>query len=182
MPRIELRPGAAIGLAVLLCIDPAGLCAPFLLAAALHECGHLLALCLCRVQIYRLRIGAAGAVLDTAPRTPRTEVCCAAAGPAVNLLLWLFFRRISPLFALISLLLALWNLLPVFPLDGGRIAGVLFSKSAQMLEGLTLAAIACLAAAATAVLHMGLWPALLALILLAKLACARATKTEVTTL
>ena len=175
-PRIEVSPGAAVALAVLVCIDPAALCAPFLLAAAMHEGGHLAALRLCRVPVRRLHIGLGGAVLETGLRGAREEVLCAAAGPAVNLLLAAVLWRAQPVFALINLLLGAWNLLPVFPLDGGRIAGVLFSKGAQWLERLTFAFAVLAAAAATAVFHMGLWPVLLALCLLGRLACT--TKAE----
>ena len=159
--RVEIRPAAAAGLALLTALDPAGLCLPFLLAAALHEGGHLLCLRLCRVPLVRLRIGLLGAVLETGARSRREELCCAAAGPAVNLALGLLLGRIAPVFAWLNLLLALWNLLPVFPLDGGRVLSALLPRAAAAVEAAVLAALFLAAAVLTAVLHCGLWPALL---------------------
>lgn len=173
-PRVELSPGAAVGLAVLICLDPAELCLPFLIAAALHECGHLLALRLCRVPLRRLRIGMTGAVMETAVRSRREELLCAAAGPVVNLLLGALFWRVCPVFSMLNLLLAAWNLLPVSPLDGGRIVAAAAPRFAGAIEVIAIASLVLLAAAATAVFHLGLWPVLLALVLLGKLAHDRA--------
>ena len=88
-------------------------------SAAMHECGHLLALYLTGERVDSLRIGFFGAEIRTGPLPPDREMICAAAGPAVSLILWLF-HPVFPRMALCGLVQGLYNLLPVYPLDGGR--------------------------------------------------------------
>ena len=50
----------------------------------------------------------------------RQEIFCALAGPGMSVLACLALRSDFPTCAAISLLLGLFNALPVYPLDGGR--------------------------------------------------------------
>ena len=50
----------------------------------------------------------------------RQELLAALAGPLVNLVCGALFCMRSPAFAAYSLMLGIYNLLPVWPLDGGR--------------------------------------------------------------
>ncbi|MEI3065466.1 MAG: site-2 protease family protein [Oscillospiraceae bacterium] len=50
----------------------------------------------------------------------RQELLAALAGPLVNLVCGALFGMRSPAFAAYSLMLGIYNLLPVWPLDGGR--------------------------------------------------------------
>lgn len=88
-------------------------------AAVIHECCHLLALLAFRVQIFKIEIRAGGARIQTAPMTPGKEFLCAAAGPAGSFLCLLMFRHF-PLLALCGFMQGLYNLLPIYPMDGGR--------------------------------------------------------------
>ena len=99
-------------------------CAALLLAATLHECGHLLCLLLFRIPVIQLRFSPGGAVIRTNsaalsyPREAFLYLC----GPAANLcalMLSLFFH--SSFFWLLfaaNLICACYNLLPIPPLDG----------------------------------------------------------------
>lgn len=92
-----------------------------LLAAAVHELCHCAAITLCGGHVTALRICVGRTVMETTPLTPGRELLCALAGPAGSFLL-LFFAHRLPLTALLALVQGTFNLLPVYPLDGGRIA------------------------------------------------------------
>ena len=100
-----------------------------LVAAALHECGHILAAKLCRIPLVQMKLGIFGATLQTdrALCSYGKEIILAAAGPLTNLLCFALCRvadaksETAELFALASLVLAILNLLPISELDGGRI-------------------------------------------------------------
>ena len=108
----------------------------FLLAAALHEGGHLLAARWRGVPVRALSMTAFGCILDFVDEAlvrDRDLLWIAAAGPLCNLLFallcvtpWVGRWRGAALFGAEHLLLALFNLLPVFPLDGAVLcAGLL---------------------------------------------------------
>ncbi|MCD8353709.1 MAG: peptidase M50 [Clostridiales bacterium] len=98
-------------------------------AAALHEMGHVLCCRALGVPVRRLRLSLVGAELDLGGRcrSGAEECLVALAGPLVNLLTAAL--ALAPplpgqsnyLFAGASLMLALFNLLPILPLDGSRI-------------------------------------------------------------
>ena len=143
--------------------------APFLLSATVHELGHLLALRLCGAEIKVIRLRAFGTQIVTAPIAYRKEIAVAAAGPLTNLILLILSADKAPLLALVNLGLFGYNLLPIYPLDGGRILrsilSMLFPEHiVHILEktvgGLCVLTIGCMSWYLTCVWHAGLWPIL----------------------
>lgn len=166
-PRLELTPGAAAMAGLWLCLDPGGLCPLFFAAAAVHELGHLLCLRLCRVPVLRLRLSAAGAELETGPMPPRQALLCAAAGPGANLLAGAALLRCAPRFSLLCWMLAGFNLLPVWPLDGGRMIRCVLLARLPITQAEHISEIVSFAACAVLLLigvfltffrKSGLWP------------------------
>ena len=105
--------------------------AAVLLAAAMHEAGHLLALRCFRVPVEGLRLTAFGAVLyarGAGRLSYGRELLVTLAGPAVNFICAPLAAAAAArfgwewgwLFAGAHALLGVFNLLPVPPLDGGR--------------------------------------------------------------
>ena len=90
-----------------------------LLAAFVHELGHILAVRLCGGRVLGIRFMAFGARIEAAPMEPGRAAVCALAGPAagaVCILAWRWF----PELALAALVQTGFNLIPIYPLDGGR--------------------------------------------------------------
>ena len=114
----------------------------------LHELGHAWAARAFKIKTLDIVLSFFGGMarLERSPRTPLAEGAIAFAGPAVNIALaavcysveWLFFgddlsaptlsvTRLVHNLAIANLALAIFNLLPGYPLDGGLIARSLLS-------------------------------------------------------
>ena len=134
--QVRITPGFLFLAAFLFYQSTSSFLVTFLLAAALHEGGHLLAARWRGVPVRALSMTAFGCVLDFVDEVlvrDRDLLWIAAAGPLCNLLFallcvtpWVGRWRGAALFGAEHLLLALFNLLPVFPLDGAVLcAGLL---------------------------------------------------------
>ena len=111
---------ACLLMALLLLTVPLPWVGAALLAAAFHELCHWAALRCFGISVRRLQLGAGGAVMETDPMEPRQELWSAVAGPAGSLGLLLLIRH-CPRIAVCGGIQGIFNLLPVYPMDGGRI-------------------------------------------------------------
>ena len=114
-----LEPAFAIILAITFLIFPFKWVIAWLSACFVHELSHCIALNLCRCRIRSISVHPGGAYIATVPLTNKQELFCALAGPVGGLLPVMLFR-IFPRFAVCSVIHSCYNLLPVFPMDGGR--------------------------------------------------------------
>ena len=117
--EIDLRPGFCVFAIILAALDRAGSLLPIACAMLLHELGHMAAMLACGADIRRLTLRFADLRIDAAGLGYRQELLCALTGPLVNLACGLLCCR-AGVFAACSLVLGIYNLLPVLPLDGGR--------------------------------------------------------------
>lgn len=159
-----VRPSALLTPALfLLLTDTPILLAALLPAALLHELAHYAVLRLCGVRTARFTLTGLGASLYV-PELHRlsygAELLSAAAGPLMNLLLWVLLsltgREELTLFAGAQMVLGVLNLLPVRPMDGGRI---LWLATAYLTEPYTADRVAAAVglAASSALLALCLW-------------------------
>lgn len=117
---------------LLLYFDASGFLRLGLLAAVLHELGHIFVYCIQQRHLPVIEVTMTGFCMRTAGEklSPRQRLMLAAAGPAVNFALaGVWAVRLSQTttirgsaFWAANLLTGLFNLLPVPPLDGAQMA------------------------------------------------------------
>jgi Zn-dependent protease/CBS domain-containing protein len=128
----------------------AGFAAALFVCIALHELSHTVAARLLSVRVKDITLLPIGGVplLERVPEDPRRELWVALAGPAANVAIaavlygWLVFSRgpfVERLF-LANLALALFNLIPAFPLDGARVLRALLASRVAYASATRLAA------------------------------------------
>lgn len=173
-PQIKVRfgvaPTAFIILALMLLILPVKWIFAALVAALIHELSHAAAVSLCGGRINALELGSNGAIMEALPMNRGKELFCSLAGPLGGLIL-LLFARWFPRVAVCAAFQSFYNLLPVYPLDGGRAlrcgAQILFPKWAdricKFMEWFTLACVTALAVYACIWLKLGIMPVVMAL-------------------
>lgn len=132
MPKIKISISSLILIPIVL-LDPSGGIAAAVIAAVLHELGHLTMIYLFKIGVKELRITPYGLIIQTSRRyrsfTEETAVNCA--GCAVNFIIFLLFSRTSGFLhslAYASAVLGTLNALPVLSLDGGETVRALLSE------------------------------------------------------
>ncbi len=151
--------GAALGVAFVLLMFGAVL---------LHELGHALTARRYGIPTRAITLYPIGGVAELMgeARTPRQELLIAVAGPAVNLVLAALFGAVAFFvepsglvgtfvkgLAWANLGLGLFNLLPAFPMDGGRVLRAALTRRLGRLQATEIAA----ALGKVAAVGLGIW-------------------------
>jgi len=118
----------------------------------LHELGHAWATLVQGIPVRRIMIyGGGGFCERTRSATPRQEELIVAMGPIVNLTIWAVASLIWPympegllmwavnLLAWINLFLAIFNMIPVQPLDGGKLFHLLLLRFTSQAMAMRIA-------------------------------------------
>lgn len=101
----------------------------------LHELGHSLMAIFYRIRVHSITLWPLGGIasMEQIPQDPRKEIYIALAGPIVNMFLAFLFSPFALLeyvfigtmfftyIVVVNLILMSFNLIPAFPMDGGRI-------------------------------------------------------------
>ncbi len=139
--RLSISSGAILLGALIYCTASFAELAAILAPVIVHELGHVVALRLYGLRIRRVSADLRGLCIEYGGLcTPTGHVVSALAGPAAGFAYAFaasYYARgsgneVLTLSAGVSLLLSLFNLLPILPLDGGRVFSVL---AAELLGG-----------------------------------------------
>ena len=149
-------------------------------AALIHELCHMCATRLLGGKISGIRIEMGGIRIDAYLPHRWQEILAAAAGPAGSLLLLLLIRWI-PKIAICGAAQGLYNFLPIYPLDGGRILRHLMEilyperseKATTVLETMAAMLLFAAAMAVASVCSPGIWPILAVLFPISRLLCEK---------
>lgn len=141
----EISTAALLVFALLYFFDGSGIVSAAVPAIVVHELGHLLALRVCGKRISKINLGLFGLKIDyIGELTGLSAVFCSGSGP----LFGLFYAGFSTVYGSeflqvsgsISLALSMFNLLPVLPLDGGRMFSAVFGEQVGKITSKTLSA------------------------------------------
>ena len=174
--NVRIAPTIFVTMALSLLIVPLRWLLSAILAACIHELFHILALRLLKRRIRFVEIGFGGVILHTEPMPPHEELICTLAGPLGGLSL-LFAARWIPMTALCAAFQSLYNLLPIYPSDGGRAlrcgAMILLhtdiaERLCNVIETVFLSGTALLGIYGSFRLHLGIMPCAIAFILIWK--------------
>jgi Zn-dependent protease/CBS domain-containing protein len=131
----------------------------------LHELGHALAARRYGIQTKDITLYPIGGVarLDSMPEKPSQELVVALAGPMVNVVIMLLLspfimqldlgstqdtqerllidaQTFLPMLGIVNVWLALFNLIPAFPMDGGRVLRAILSMNMNRVKATRIAA------------------------------------------
>ncbi len=172
--KVAFSKGCVLFLCAYGIIDPWGSFWPFVLSVLFHECSHILCLTAIDKQIIEINGSLGGFLIRTGSMSYGQELLTAAVGPGANLLLLSFAVGRNPAVALINGILFAYNMLPFYPLDGGRIlrAALRLTLPLGISDGLekvvaigTISILFVGAVYLSVRLHSGIWPMIFWIIL-----------------
>lgn len=117
-------------LAVSLLIIPVKWILAWHISVIIHEMGHFLAIKILGGQVISFRICGHSCQMESTAVSDIKALLCQLAGPIAGLIPLLFARYI-PRIAVCGLFHSLYNLLPIYPLDGGKVLRIVINRFKQ---------------------------------------------------
>ena len=118
--KIRVEPYFLIWLALLFAMIPLRFVLSAFVAALFHEMCHIAALKFLKYPVLDISVGGFGAKIHTVGLSGWAEIAIALAGPLGGFMLIPFAKWI-PAISLFAFIQSIYNLLPVYPMDGGRV-------------------------------------------------------------
>ena len=170
--RVLIKTSVFFVLPVLILFSPGKWILAWIISAAIHEAFHLLAIRLFRVKILNFEIGILGSKIEIEEIGTYKELLVALAGPLGALSIVMLSEHI-PRMAVCALVQSVYNLLPVYPLDGGRVFRCLLSLRMGMqdilhIESVILAALCICCIVLSFAFKLGMLPILISACLVIK--------------
>lgn len=163
--QLYVEPGFCIFAAVLLMVLPVSWILAAFAAGLWHELFHIAAIICVNGHVEKIRINVGGAEIETQLSGGFSEIIVALAGPAGSFLLLILYKHFTKL-AVCGLVHGLYNMLPIYPMDGGRalscFLALLFPDSADRIMKIiqcTVTAMLFLTAIYGIIIcKVGIWP------------------------
>lgn len=165
----SIDPKFCLLLAISFLVLPAQWVIGWIVASALHEFSHLLMLRIFKIRVLKIRLCGFGAAIAPDSMLPIRELLCALAGPVGGFTTALTLR-IYPYIALCGMIQSIYNLLPIYPLDGGRALkclitylydGLQAERIVKVVSSLTICVLLLAGVYISRRYHLGLIPILL---------------------
>ena len=154
-------------IAFMLAVDRTGLVIPTLFASFIHETGHLFAMWVAECQPKRIRLIPSSVQITRGfAKKKGGEIAISICGPAANVAVFLvlilnycFIKDEKTLnFALLNLILAVFNMLPVSGLDGGDILyEIILKKSTHEKALMTVRTVTAVLSVALFICGVYMW-------------------------
>ena len=174
---MRISAGFLLFLAGMLLLAPLEWIIAFAVAAGFHELCHLAAIRVLTGNSAKVRLYANGAQMPIPQMSAGREAVCAISGPLGGLML-LPLVGILPRIAICSAIQSVYNLLPIYPFDGGRAlrcaTAMLFPPNiaravCRWMEVVFVILLIVVSIYASFWLKLGLFPLLLSLLLLIRI-------------
>lgn len=173
---ISVKPEYYILFAFSLLLIPFKWIFAWMIASIFHELCHYVALRLCGCRLFRIQVGVNGTVMDADLFGNTKEILCALSGPVGSFML-ILTGRLFPRLAVCGFFQCTYNLIPIYPMDGGRALRSFLHKllseqrSLQIekwIENIVLILYLLLGLYASLCLKLGFIPIIFAVILIMK--------------
>ena len=128
MGKVQIAPYTYLFLALILTVLPAQWWLGTILAAGIHELGHYVTIRLLGGRVISMRVFPGTVKMEFLGLSRAGEALSALAGPLASLLL-AGLLPVYPEIRICAAVQGIYNLLPVYPLDGGRILCCLIPTS-----------------------------------------------------
>lgn len=168
-----LSVGFYLMLALLLLIVPFRWLVAMIIAAGFHEICHYILICLMTGDKVPIYLSTNAVRMPIPNMEPWKELLCALAGPCGGFLLT-FFSPIFPRLAICAFIQSVYNLIPVHPMDGGRVLACILQyiffppTVGKILSFVTMVVrfvLLCLGLYAAYAMNFGIFPILLTLLI-----------------